>query len=283
MWRVNGRMAVLLAQPPQRVFCSDLKHGDVSLFLKNRQTRRQVKCDIGMATGLAEYSVSLPPGAQGDYVALMPLDARKTEISPVLGSVDYEAVRHSFKEAWKTKLAQSAELEFPDKKLTQSFRANRAFLQMFDRAETMTPGVLTYGECWIRDSAYMIHALDKVGFHEQAEQKLVHLPQRQMRDGYFVFQEGEWDANGLAIWTIVQHYRLTGNRDLLKQLYAAVLRGAFWIERKRQQTRQKPSSHFGLLPAGLSAEHLGPSDFYYWDYFLGSGRTPERRFCCPRS
>ena len=29
------------------------------------------------------------------------------------------------------------------------------------------------------------------------------------------------------------------------------------------------SPHFGLLPAGISAEHLGPSDFYYWDNFWG--------------
>ena len=25
--------------------------------------------------------------------------------------------------------------------------------------------------------------------------------------------------------------------------------------------------HAGLLPAGFSAEHLGPNDFYYWDDF----------------
>jgi hypothetical protein len=27
--------------------------------------------------------------------------------------------------------------------------------------------------------------------------------------------------------------------------------------------------HTGLLPAGFSAEHLGPNDFYYWDNFWG--------------
>ena len=46
-------------------------------------------------------------------------------------------------------------------------------------------------------------------------------------------------------------------------------RGAEWIERKRKETKRKASPHFGLLPAGISAEHLGPSDFYYWDNFWG--------------
>ena len=27
------------------------------------------------------------------------------------------------------------------------------------------------------------------------------------------------------------------------------------------------AAHAGLLPAGFSAEHLGPNDFYYWDDF----------------
>ncbi|HEX2524274.1 MAG TPA: hypothetical protein VHP35_19350, partial [Terriglobia bacterium] len=89
-------------------------------------------------------------------------------------------------------LSPGTELHFPNKKLNDSFLANRAYLHTFDRGQWMTPGVLTYGQCWIRDSAYMIHALDKLGFHQQAEEKLLYLPQRQTKDGYFSFQEGEW-------------------------------------------------------------------------------------------
>src|SRR5262249_55610798 len=45
-------------------------------------------------------------------------------------------------------------------------------------------------------------------------------------------------------------------------------RGARWIARKR--TPLTPGSpHAGLLPAGFSAEHLGPVDHYYWDDFWG--------------
>jgi hypothetical protein len=42
--------------------------------------------------------------------------------------------------------------------------------------------------------------------------------------------------------------------------------GAQWIMRKRL-SEQPPSPHAGLLPAGFSAEHLGPNDYYYWDDF----------------
>jgi hypothetical protein len=48
----------------------------------------------------------------------------------------------------------------------------------------------------------------------------------------------------------------------------AVERGARWIVRKRTRD-DGASARSGLLPAGFSAEHLGPNDFYYWDDFWG--------------
>jgi len=48
----------------------------------------------------------------------------------------------------------------------------------------------------------------------------------------------------------------------------AVTKGARWIARKRIPDRPVRSES-GLLPAGFSAEHLGPNDYYYWDDFWG--------------
>jgi hypothetical protein len=49
---------------------------------------------------------------------------------------------------------------------------------------------------------------------------------------------------------------------------AAIAKGARWIMRKRLP-RDTGRPEAGLLPAGFSAEHLGPNDFYYWDDFWG--------------
>ena len=67
--------------------------------------------------------------------------------------------------------------------MADSFLANKAHLQIFDRGRIMTPSALTYLHCWIRDSAVMIHALDKLRFHKQAQEKLLDLPNRQDKDG----------------------------------------------------------------------------------------------------
>jgi hypothetical protein len=58
---------------------------------------------------------------------------------------------------------------------------------------------------------------------------------------------------------------LTGNDALLRDLLPSVHRGARWIRRKRRERRRRGPEVQGLLPAGISAEHFGPFDFYYWD------------------
>jgi hypothetical protein len=44
-----------------------------------------------------------------------------------------------------------------------------------------------------------------------------------------------------------------------------------WIDKKRRagKGRRPDAAVAGLLPAGVSAEHLGPFDYFYWDDFWG--------------
>ncbi|MEW5977564.1 MAG: hypothetical protein AB1898_17360 [Acidobacteriota bacterium] len=273
-WWVNKAQAVFLPEAPQRVFCSNLEQGDVSFFLSTSQQRKSIECDVGLATGLSEYRFRLGSQEKASYTAvvtLAPSDASRKKLQRWCPSNEfrYGKVRQAFAESWHRHLSAGAHLSFPNRRLTQSFEASKVHLHAFDRGPFMTPGALTYSLCWVRDSAFMLNALDKLGYHQQVEQKLLAFSQRQDSEGYFAFQEGEWDANGLALWSMVQHFRLTGNRELLDHLYPAIARGAEWIERKRHESRLQPEGYQGLLPAGISAEHLGSHDHYYWDNFWG--------------
>ena len=270
VWWVNGQPAVIVLEAPNRVCCSDLRDGDVSLTFRESRSNNQVVCSTGMATGLAEYRLDLKPQQTAHFIALLTLGTENA-LAPasLLPNFNYAAVKQQFRKEWQSRLAQGATFQFPQRKLNESFQANKMYLHMFDRGLTMTPGALTYSNCWIRDSAFMIHALDKLGYHDQAREKLLHLLGRQDRDGYFVSQEGEWDSNGQVLWVMLEHHKLTRDLAFLRQVYRGLARGADWIERKRKETKRVASPHFGLLPAGISAEHLGPSDFYYWDNFWG--------------
>jgi hypothetical protein len=84
---------------------------------------------------------------------------------------------------------------------------------------------------------------------------------------YFHSQEGEWDSNGEALWIMQQYCAMTGNPPPA-QWQASIDKGGRWIHEKRLPAHTG-LHHAGLLPAGFSAEHFGPNDFYYWDDFWG--------------
>jgi len=133
--------------------------------------------------------------------------------------------------------------------------------------EDVYPGPYTYKRFWFRDAAFIIHALLCAGLTGRAERALDRFPERQTRQGYFHSQEGEWDSNGQALWIMQRFCALTGQppKHAWRQ---AIVRGARWITKKRLADNGD-SPHAGLLPAGFSAEHLGPNDYYYWDDFWG--------------
>jgi hypothetical protein len=91
------------------------------------------------------------------------------------------------------------------------------------------------------------------------------LLERQDRSGYFHSQDGEWDANGQAMW-LLERYLCITNRQIPTTWNSVIRQAAEWIRRKRLPNDKKLAAA-GLLPAGFSAEHLGPNDYYYWDDF----------------
>jgi hypothetical protein len=129
------------------------------------------------------------------------------------------------------------------------------------------PGPYTYKRFWFRDAAFIIHALLCAGLTTRAKRALARFPERQTIRGYFRSQEGEWDSNGEALW-IMQRFREITDQPLSAALQKSIHRGALWIMRKRVDV-SAALPHAGLLPAGFSAEHLGPNDYYYWDDFWG--------------
>ena len=164
VWRVNGQLAADRAGSSESSLLLRPADGDVSLTFREPRSNDRVVCSTGMATGLAEYPLDLKPQQTAHFTALLTLSA-SNHLAPasLLSNFNYPAVKHQFRKEWQSRLSQGATFQFPRKKLNESFQANKMYLHVFDRGLTMTPGALTYSNCWIRDSAFMIHALDKLG------------------------------------------------------------------------------------------------------------------------
>jgi hypothetical protein len=254
-WLVNGRNPVLFDHTPSAQFLSVYKDGDVSNRFADNNRSSAVACDVSMCTALALFPVSSLNGR--------PLSVR----APIYDELDPKK-RPTFltTPTWSEALAPIARLEVSDTKLQNLYDLAATNLVLHTPRDPY-PGPYTYKRFWFRDAAFMLNALLTLGGVERTRRALEEFAGRQRRDGYFLSQEGEWDSNGEAIWIYHRFGALTGEK-LPESWLNAVAKGAAWIGKKRLPA-DSGLPEAGLLPAGFSAEHLGPNDYYYWDDFWG--------------
>lgn len=252
-WLIDGRHEVRFARPPARSFFSTYAEGDVSHRLGREQDASAADCPAGMATAAALFS-------SNDLLA---------EPLVILAPI-YDELRQkrrpefTLTASWTTAREGLAQLTLPDQRLQRLYDIALAGVVLHS-PEDVFPGPYTYKRFWFRDAVFIMHALLTLGGLERVRRTLALFAPRQRRDGYFLSQEGEWDSNGEVLWMYGRFARLSGE-TLPASWLKAVTKGARWLRKKRlPDFPLRPEA--GLLPAGFSAEHLGPNDFYYWDDF----------------
>ena len=249
-WIIDDRAAVRFDAPAERHHVSDYRHGDVAIHLDDFDDEIEGECEVGLATAAAMFRIE--PGQSRQVSLRAPLEHSEPSMR-AQGN-------------WRRALDGCCRLSVPDNKLTFLFEAALRTLVLHAPLDVY-PGPFTYKRFWFRDAAFIVNALLAVGLHDRAERALDRFPDRQRRDGYFHSQDGEWDSNGAVLWIMERFHTFTG-RPINDAWRKPIIDGARWISRKRHDD-DLDALHAGLLPAGFSAEHLGPNDFYYWDDFLG--------------
>ncbi len=270
-WCINDRLEVITDRPADQLIVSDYENGDVFNQLRgpvrpatelNGSTH--VRCTTGMATAASVYRFD---GPLADLTVRMPL---AKELAALAGARKFDPAV-----TWPAIRSKVAGLQIPDERLQFLYDAAVQTLTLLS-ADEIVPGPYTYRRFWFRDACLMLNALLAIGLADRARRSIEHFPQRQLHNGYFRSQEGEWDSNGQVLWIIDRYAQLTGE-PLGANLLSAIDKAVTWIDRKRGPADSE-ALHAGLLPAGFSAEHLGPNDHYYWDDFWAEAglRAAER-------
>lgn len=249
-FRVNDEATVYLGEKPFSLRMSHYADGDVHLDLPGSRDENEMSCKVGMATAAALFRIS--GGTKRKLSVSISLEDQNEH-----GPVPTEAT-------WKNAIEGLATLRIGDERMQFLYDAAVRTMVLLS-ADELVPGPYTYRRFWFRDACLMLHPMLAIGMIGTAARVMAGFPARQNLSGYFLSQEGEWDSNGQVLWIAAKSWELTGvgpDPEMDRSLRKAVT----WLERKRDR-EDAPKGTKGLLPAGFSAEHLGPNDYYYWDNY----------------
>ncbi len=274
--RIDGERGIKFSRAPELLVWGSHAAGDCAGKLAAQAGDLpdvdRVHCAEGLANCFAAFDADLESGESAAVACSCALDGS----SP--GGHRASTPETSLQQ-WRSLLAQAPALETPDPRVTMAYRASISTLLMLVEGPSITPGPCTYHQFWFRDAAYMLWALDKLGYHELTRRILTAYPSHQERSGYFRSQRGEWDSNGQALWSVWQHMLLSASAGDGLALFDSLDLAAHWIDTARVRDAAEGQAA-GLLPAGLSAEHLGLPDVYFWDDFWSLAGIQAFRQTC---
>ncbi|MBD3379806.1 MAG: hypothetical protein GF408_05020 [Candidatus Omnitrophica bacterium] len=255
-WLVNGKDEVRFDRKGKSRVFSDYRKGDVAHRLTEKESAGSAKCEVGLVSAAEVFDIE--PGSGTEVEVTVPLRVEKASAAGkekiIMGN-------------WDAAVSACARLEVPDKRIEYIYDAAVRSLVLLSPGEVY-PGPYTYKHFWFRDAVYALNAMLSVNMSREARRILDLFPRSQGPTGYFRSQEGEWDSNGQVLWIMNRYSELAGEPP--PEAWERPIRSAVsWIERKRSSGRRPPECE-GLFPAGFSAEHFGPNDFYYWDDFWGA-------------
>ena len=211
----------------------------------------RVQLDLLMtnASSPTAWSASLKPGRSAEICFRIPF-------KPVPGAAAFDTVSPKVwldrtVTYWQDLMAKAARIEVPCGKATQALRAAHVCQLLASDHGVLHGGEGFYDGFYIRDGAYQMLELEEAGLFDAARKTAAAYLQAQRPDGRFETQKGQFDANGQALWTLWQFYKITGDRAFLSQVYPQMRRAVEWTVRARREA--PPDSPFaGVLPNAVA-------------------------------
>ncbi|MGA1875331.1 MAG: hypothetical protein ACMUIA_06975, partial [bacterium] len=253
-WIINKKGCVTFSHQVERHITSKYRSGDVFFHLPGGREKQGIECEVGLATAAALFKIQAGQFRQVSLDVLLPFDEESTPLfssdAPDMG--------------WSPSLHETCRMKLPDQQFQFLYEVALRSLILHSPGE-IYPGPFTYKRFWFRDAAFILLAMLYVGLYRRVYRAINRFPSKQTISGFFHSQEGEWDSNGEALWIMQKFCELTGSSPRPTWI-KPIIKGGMWIKHKRLPDNLD-ELQAGLLPAGFSAEHLGPNDFYYWDNF----------------
>ena len=211
--------------------------------------RIQLDFIMNKAPNPTEWTASLAPGRSTDICFPIPFKPLANALA--FDNEDPKLWLDRTVSYWRNLIAKGARIEVPCEKSTQALRAAHVCQMLASDRGVLHGGEGFYDEFYIRDGAYQVLELEEAGMFDAARNTVAAYLRAQRPDGRFETQKNQFDANGQAVWTLWQFYRITADRAWLKQAYPQMRRAAEWtLQTRRQVPTDSPFA--GVLPSTVA-------------------------------
>ncbi len=205
----------------------------------------------------------LGPGEKRTAWLARPYRAYRSSL-PVLRSKDWSLEFDQAKAAWWTLMERAMVVSIPDAGVQNAFYAGLA--DGFVMREPVAggylgtcPGTEMYRAASSGEAAMTSILMDQAGLHTEAAAGYQACIDMQDAEGNWADPQGwghlMWGFSGFKSWTILEHYRLTGDRDYLAAAYPHLAASSRFQEKMRKKTRRLAGAErpltYGLMPRGM--------------------------------
>ncbi|MBN1851871.1 MAG: discoidin domain-containing protein [Pirellulales bacterium] len=167
---------------------------------------------------------------------------------------------------WHGVLDGMCHIEVPCQKATEALLAAHVCQLIANDLGEVHGGEGFYDQFYIRDGAYQVLELEEAGLADASRKAVDLYLQRQRSDGRFESQQGQFDANGQALWVLWQYYKMSADRHWLASVYPQMRRAVDWTMKARRHAPAN-SPFAGVLPNALAdGEYLWDGKYHIVGY-----------------
>lgn len=267
---VDGRVAVLLPRPPNRVASSTFEDGDVAATVLGGEAGTRVSADLRCVAGLASAALVYPLPHRASLRFLLPLlpgprlppGRRRVPVRRRRGPAPVAATPTSVPSAsqvangWRAHADRGMRLVLPSPRLTEAVEANLCHLLVAGPGVAMASGEGRGSS--LADGALLVGVLDRYGYADEAAEVLASYPARQRRDGSFA--GADVGGEGAALHALAEHWRLHRDDQSIEEIEPVVAGAAEAIVRRSGGPAVTPWDARGLLAAADVLDALGEED-----------------------
>ncbi len=284
---VNGRLALRPLSTPSGFVAAAFDEGSITDLIgaDHPPGAREVMDLFGYASGALRFDLEVESGGTREVFLAAPLGERaESGIRDLLEHASGgQAQLAAALEQW-SRILGGVVFQVPAiaREFVETCLGSLAHILINRDGPALHPGPRRAARAWIRDGAAMAAALLRFGREREAGDFVRWYARFQAPDGNVpccVDSHGvdwlpEHDSHGQFIFAVAEYHRFSGDLDLARDLWPAVLRAVGYLEQLRAdrltpyfQTPKRRACH-GLLPESVSHKgDLAHPVHSYWDDF----------------